>query len=359
MPEDWPPRLTDGLSALAASTVGAEFQHVERGETDRVFRVRKAQAIANGLILEFESGAEPPPDGASERIELAFLSFVPRAEDEERAVRTYDGLPDRLDVADVAAGTFWTLDVPGGDGGGAGTALLLGGNKYVHEELLHRGWIVVSTSGPGRYFERREHPLAVRIDGLEEIDAAAERIAGALDDEMAEWAYAAEAVLEYFEDTQASSSRRPRAILGFSIGALALPSAVARQPERFNAAVLVAGGVDLFEISRLTLKEDRGLEIEWEGGAPSAEEWARLDEAYLLRTRLDPYRTAPGLSGIPVLLYHAAFDMVVPARQGDLLRDRCPTAERIVLPTGHKQILRGVMQLRAGSIVDWIEKVTR
>lgn len=351
--EAWPPRITRGLRALAVRSTGEVFQNMERDE-EVVRRVRNARAYSSGLILEFEPSAQDR-GGRDACIELAFVSFSPMPDELQLGDRRFDRLPKRLEAADLAAGTPWTLTASE-HRPSRGLALLLGGNKYLQEELLKRGWIVLSTPGPGRYFQRRENPLRLCIEGADQLDIAAERIARAVDEELAEWAYAAEAVLEYLARTRGDLECRPAVVLGFSIGAVTLPTVVARLPDRFQAAVLIAGGADLLEISRLTSKEDRGLELLWSTYAPHEKDWAQLDQAYLSRTLLDPYHTATSLSGMPVLMYHAAFDRAVPARAGALLRERCPEARHVFLPVGHKQILRVMMRLYADSIADWLDK---
>ena len=66
---------------------------------------------------------------------------------------------------------------------------------------------------------------------------------------------------------------------------------------------------------------DFGLRVTWHGQALPAEARERFFEQYLEASGVDPFHTAPTLRAIPVLLLHAAFDRVVPAATGDLLRD--------------------------------------
>ena len=143
--------------------------------------------------------------------------------------------------------------------------------------------------------------------------------------------------------------------MGFSIGAIALPVVAARMPDRFQAAVLVAGGANLLEISHRTDKPDSGITLNWLDVQPREEDWHALYEAYLAQARLDPYHTAAALTGIPLLVYHGSFDRVVPASTGELLFARLGAAERHVFPVGHKHLLRVVMRLQAEPIAQWTE----
>jgi predicted esterase len=162
-------------------------------------------------------------------------------------------------------------------------------------------------------------------------------------------------VLQYLAQHQPEIRQAPAAIMGFSIGAIALPAVVARMPERFGAAVIVAGGANLLEISQRTAKTDSGIELEWIGTQPLQADWQTLYAAYLAHVRLDPYHTAAALNGMPVSIYHGSFDRVVPASTGDLLFARLGEVQRHVFPVGHQHLLRVVMRLQADQVARWTE----
>jgi predicted peptidase len=143
--------------------------------------------------------------------------------------------------------------------------------------------------------------------------------------------------------------------MGFSVGALGLPTVVARMPDRFQAAVVVAGGANLLEISQRSCKPDPGLELKWKGPAPTREDWRVLYAAYLEQVKLDPYHTAAALAEMPVLVCHAHYDQVVPAASGRLLHERLGKPPRFAFPVGHRHLLRIVMRLEAGRLVEWTE----
>jgi len=145
------------------------------------------------------------------------------------------------------------------------------------------------------------------------------------------------------------------AVMGFSIGALGLPAVVARLPERFQAAVVVAGGANLLRISQCTSKADSGIRLNWVGAKPTREDWQRLYVAYLERSKLDPYHTAAALADMPVLVYHAHFDRVVPAATGALLHARLGKPRRFAYPLGHRHLLRVAIRLEADRIARWTE----
>jgi len=231
----------------------------------------------------------------------------------------------------------------------------LGGNKYVRRALLARGWAVLSSSTTGRYSQRRASPQTFQIERGEGLPQVAAQLAATIDDELADWPYALEAVLAYLGEHRPDIPQRPLAIMGFSIGALGLPAVVARMPERFQAAVLVAGGANLLEVARRSHKRDRGFELKWTGPKPVEQEWQQLYAAYLQHTKLDPYHTAAALRKMPVLVCHACFDQVVPAATGELLHARLGKPQRFVYPVGHRLLLRVVMRLEAGRIVEWTE----
>src|SRR5690606_23625006 len=100
----------------------------------------------------------------------------------------------------------------------------------------------------------------------EDVDDAARRIAAAVDEVLAENAYAAEAALEYLDRRRPDLAGLPVAVIGFSAGALAAPTAAARLGERVSGVVLIGGGADIFRISQRNSLTRGGIELRGENG---------------------------------------------------------------------------------------------
>lgn len=350
---DWPPRITVGLERLAADVPDVLLSEREE-ESGTPIRVVRCVAYGLGIVLELDSDKPDESVGSTRETELVFISFSPLTRAGERLDRRRTRLPKRITFDDPRAGVPWHLYEPK-DGSARGLIVHLGGNKYVGRALLKRGWAVLSASSTGRFLQRRQDPITFEIERGEHLIETAGQIALVFDDELADWPYSLEAVLQYLAEHRTDIPQTPTAVMGFSIGAIALPAVAARMPDRFQAAVLVAGGANLLEIARRTHKPDIGIKLEWVGDEPRPEDWRQLYAAYLEQVRLDPYHTVAALTEMPVLMYHAAYDQVVPGAMGELLFARMGDVERLVFPVGHKHLLRVVMRLQAERIVEWTE----
>ena len=348
---DWPARITAGLEQLAAN-VPPVLPSRPDTETAPPARVVRSEACGLGMVLELEldDPSSEASSGSARETELVFLSFTPL----ERDTATPARLPKTITVGDLQAGVHWHLYEPENHPA-RGLIVHLGGNKYVRRALLERGWAVLNASTSGRHAERRADPVSFEIEPGERLDEAAAQIAVLFDDELADWPYSLEAVLQYLARHRPDVRQAPTAVMGFSIGAIALPAVVARMPDRFEAAVLVAGGANLLEVSHRTDKPDSGINLNWVNAQPRDEDWQTLYAAYLAHARLDPYHTAAALTGMPSLIYHGSFDRVVPASTGELLFARLGEAQRHVFPVGHQHLLRVVMRLQAEQIARWTE----
>lgn len=362
---DWPTRITAGLEQLAtrlprvlghdqldASDSGEAGRDTESAQA--AVSVIRAVALGLGVVLELgPTGSDdtPPPE---DETELAFVSFSPLARDGDRSDPESARLPAKITLRHVRDGVRWHL-YESHRSPPRGLVVHLGGNKYVRRALRKRGWAVLSSSSTGRYLQRRESPQVFEIDGSDDLENVAARLATIFDDELADWPYSLEAVLEYIAVHRPDIPQEPLVVMGFSIGALGLPAVFARMPDRFEAAVVVAGGANLLEIAHRSRKANRGIELRWSGAEPTGNECERLYAAYLERVKLDPYHTAAALTEMPVLLYQARYDRVVPAATGESLYLRLGKPERLVFPVGHGQLLRVVMRLQAKRIVDWME----
>ncbi len=348
---DWPPRLTAGLPELARRTRGATIEIGRSGDGREVLRVSGCEALGRGLVLEVvETGADEPP---ARQTELRFVSFSPLVVGPD-AARDWRP-PARLTGAELELGVQWTLYEPRTEPN-RGLVVHLGGNRYVRRALLKDGWAVLSSSGTGRYFARRHRPQRFVLDSAADAPRVAAQIAATIDDELADWAYSLAAVLEYLERQRPELRQQPAAVMGFSIGALGLPAVVAYVPDRFAAAVLVAGGADLLRISQSSAKADPGLVIVTPQDADRAGLLRQLDEHYRRLTRLDPYQTAPLMQHMPRLVVQARLDRVVPVWSGQLLYERLGRPERWDYLAGHRHLLRVVMRFAAARLTGWVEQ---
>ncbi|MFQ5807581.1 MAG: alpha/beta hydrolase family protein [Phycisphaerae bacterium] len=362
---DWPARITDGLDQLAAnlpSYPGPDQLTRSRADDpgqeaeNEELRVPVVRGVVRGLgiVLELERVQSDEAARSPGETELAFVSFSPLARDGNRVERQKTRLPEKIGPSDLDARVYWRLYEPKGQRL-RGLVVHLGGNKYVRRALLARGWAVLSSSGTGRFFQRRASRQTFEIERGEDIQEVAAQVAAVIDDELADWPYSLEAVLAYLAEYRPNLPQESLVVMGFSIGALGLPTVAARMPDRFQAAVIVAGGANLLEISQRSRKPDAGIELRWKGTEPTREDWQQLYAGYLQHAKLDPYHTAAALTGIPVLVCHAHFDQVVPAATGELLYARLGRPERFAFPVGHKQLLRIVMRLEARRIAEWTE----
>lgn len=324
MPEE------DDLADAAALADGrrADFAFEGEGST-LLFPIRQARRLAVG-----------PTDAA---LVFRFISGAPAANGEVRLQRT----------------TFAYYEPEGG----APRALLLlcpglfGQPEPVIELLIRQrraaGWGVLRMMAqPSRFTERR----TVTIDaGL--LDSAAASIAADLTDRAAECAYAVEAAIAHLLVRRPELEGKPIAAVGMSAGAMTMPTIIARDPARFKAAVLVAGGADFMSI---TLRSNfsagvRALQLDWTAPARD-EDKARLNELYRARAMLDPLNVS-ALVRSPVLMIHGEEDVGVPSDLGDLLWERLGRPERWTGPVGHEVLLLS-LPARFEELEAWIDRST-
>ena len=232
---DWPPRITTGLEQLAAN-VPTLLLPEQDSETGSPVRIVRSAAYKLGLVLELDDADAEGQLSSAHETELVFVSFSPLALDERRPQQRPARLPGEITLGDLRAGVHWHLYEPK-DGLIRGLVVHLGGNKYVRRALLADGWAVLSASNTGRCLHRRANPVSFEIERGEKLKQATAQIAAVFDDELADWPYSLEAVLGYLARHRPDVRQTPAAIMGFSIGAIALPAVVARLPDDFGAAV--------------------------------------------------------------------------------------------------------------------------
>lgn len=358
--DEWPERLTAGLGQFAASVPSIlSREHADsageprRGDgDDDALRIRRAEPHGLGIVLEVATGTPAETQPSSSPAEFVFVSYPPLQPESVNVGVEVARHPMEITFADVERGVRWELYEPKVKLA-RGLVVHLGGNKYVRRALLADGWVVLTSSGTGRYFERRSNPQTFEIKSDADVAIVGARIAAAVDDELADWPYSLEAVLSYLAIHRPEIPQQPAVVMGFSIGAIGLPAVAARMPKRFAAAVIVAGGADLLKISQTSRKANPGIELRWTPPAREENLFAKLDAAYLSNAKLDPYSAAATLGDMPVLMFHASFDQVVTAKAGNLLWNRLGKPERRVFPVGHGHMLRVAMRMQAGQIAKW------
>jgi len=205
------------------------------------------------------------------------------------------------------------------------------------------GWSVLRMlAHPSRFTQREtyEIPDDPARQGL--VSAA---IARDYDSRTAECAYAVDAALGFVGARRARDLDAPVVLMGMSGGAMALPTVFAYAPERYDAAVLIAGGGNFLEISARSnyTKWIDAIEFDAdpieEGVQPLVGELLeRVSDRYLTHARLDALQTAPALASVPTLVLHADRDRAVPASTGEALHRALGEPERWVYAMGHELI---------------------
>lgn len=255
----------------------------------------------------------------------------------------YEPLPDEKGAAVAARGVVLVL--PG----------MLGTPEPVVEGLVarlrERGFAVLRClTHPARYCSHQEF----EIDAVDAGAAGLASLAKELDDRVAEYAYAVREAWRHAVDSREDLKDLPRGVVGMSGGAIALPTVVALEPEKYAAAVLIAGGCNGFEVADRSNYADMldAVRIEWKGEATFTFKAASY-QAYFKHTTLDGYHTARTLAGKKVLVIHATKDEAVPSRLGQLLWERLGKPERWVYPMGHEGVF-AMQMLQNGRTADWV-----
>jgi len=283
------------------------------------------------LIFRFE--APVAADDAPRDIEV--FKFV-----SGRTVKRGDG-PDAKPT--IAIERTWFSFYPAKNATVRGSALVMPGLWGTPEPIVDAtvaalrrdGWAVVRMlSQPSRFTEQ----VKIHVDPSD-MEGSADRIAELNGQRAAECAYAVEAAFDHVLKRHPALAKLPRVALGMSGGAMTLPTVVAREADKYSAAVMVAGGADLWLISTRSNYGEllvHALDVTWAGGKPDESTQRALDEEYLKSAPLDPYHTARGLRGKSVLMIHGSADLAVPSELGDVLWERLEKPERISMAVGHE-----------------------
>jgi hypothetical protein len=325
------------------------FRPPWRGDEDDVVKPEDPEPAS---VFRFVSG-----------VEAGGVGPVPRVELQRTWMAWYE--PDALDGG-VECRTAIVL--PGLFGAPRGLIGRMVG------ELLDDGWCVLRVMAPpSRYMERVEVELPAVLftgddeDGVESrgaaIDAVGRELARVFDDRFAEYAYAAEAGVRHI-----SATRRPVgrvALVGMSGGVWATTALASRirviDGADIEAVVLLGGGVDALsaglgstyvsKIGVLAFTRD-GAEVS--AAVLSQRVILELVAAYVKASRLEVLKTTPAFGLEPVLVIDAAWDRIVPAKNGELLWLVTGQQERWTMRAGHLGLFFALPWFD-GRLADWLD----
>ncbi len=221
------------------------------------------------------------------------------------------------------------------------------------KELNRRGWAVLIINASTA---RRDEP-SVYVNPDTDLSQPSARLASMIDNRVAEIAYAAEAGVEFIAEHYPLVQTGNLAVIGYSAGALTAPAVAELLSERVSALVLVGGGANLLDISQRSSLTNGGIELAWKNDFKVPSVVQQLNDAYLSKTKLDPYVLAPRLCNKPVLMLHGAFDDIVPSDTGELLRQRLCSCECYTFTLGHRGIFF-FLPGQAGRIANWLDLQT-
>ncbi|MEN0019711.1 MAG: alpha/beta hydrolase [Planctomycetota bacterium] len=224
--------------------------------------------------------------------------------------------------------------------------------------LQQRGWHVLLVLGqPSRFTERTRFTIEPHAD-----DAAAqlETFAADVSSRAAEMAYAVEAVAGVMLDERPQLRDLRRVIIGMSGGGLATPATIAREPDAYEAVLLVGTGADTLSMTVETSYANfiDSMRIDFADGQRRLSTPVALADAYRKLPALDAYHLAPLMADIPTLILHATRDTAVPAHLGDLLWVRLGRPERWEVPVGHELLFLAVLPRRMPELADWLVATT-
>ncbi|MBS0197239.1 MAG: alpha/beta hydrolase [Planctomycetes bacterium] len=247
--------------------------------------------------------------------------------------------------------------------------------KGLVEEFLGRGWAVLNPNGltwrrPGALTIAPDSPqssIAPSAQPSAEVtpaafaQATAALAASEFDDALGQYALANEAALLFVRERHPEIPEHPLVLIGCSFGGINSPAVAARLGDRLDASVLVGAGANFLEIagnewmdyyySRIRGRNSTELHV-------PATLRPTILAGYLERSTLDPFHTATAMIGKPVLMLHAKGDMIVPARNGDLLWEQLGRPERWTGNFGHL-LMFATLSGQKEAIADWVERATQ
>lgn len=371
----WPARFTPDPAAKVPGAI-RPLPDVTRlvpvRTSARTFLKPAGEDLADSLLIVGMDGTQRPIFEGEGSLIFRPIRPIPRPGEQEPAPAPEGAVEYFVYISGQATGdqppalklqrTWFGFYAPRGERV-RGLALLMPGMLGTPEPIIDlyasalqkQGWGVVRMMAqPSRFTER----VVFRIDSAE-IGGSAARIAAELDDRVAECAFACQAAMAHAEGRVPGSTGLPRIAVGMSAGAMTLPTIVAREPEKYAAAVLIAGGCDYYMINEESSYRFLigAMESKWAPQQPDDAQRKALDDAYLERAALDSYRTAAVLKGKPLLMIHGERDIGVPARLGDLLWERLGRPERWVQNAGHEEVFMK-LPTQVDQIMEWLAAKT-
>lgn len=380
----WPARMPLGKEGVLA--VAIERPRVSWGFSHLVFDLvaREADKEEASFVLS-AAGIEFSSDAIDQAVAFeAGGSFIARFTENARkgmAKRTVGA--DHFVVATLAPPTngskipsiertgfaFYNPLKPAGAGGvtppprpSRGIALVMpgifgtpeGSLESLVASLRRDGWHVLRMlAQPSRFTQA----VAWTIDPAAsdaEIDALGKEIAGTLTNRAAECAYAVEGAFRYVHMLHPELAEMPRIAIGFSGGAISLPTVVAKEPAKYKAAVLVGGACHYWLTNAHSTYADmiRAIRVEWTA-QPTLEQRRRVAEAYLRHAPLDAFHTAAALRGTPTLVIQANADSAVASVLGDVLWERLGKPDRWIRPGEHLPLFISLIK-DLPALNDWL-----
>lgn len=216
------------------------------------------------------------------------------------------------------------------------------------------GWTVLRMlCQPSRFTEE----VTFHLDPAADLLPQARRIAAVTGNRAAECAYAVEAAFAHVHTLRPALEGLPRVAVGFSGGAMTLPTIIAREPHRYSAAIFVGGGADFWLMNQRSSYKRliNAIHEDW-SAEPAPETLARLDELYLRNAPLDSYHTAAALKNIPMLMIQGGSDLAVPAPLGDLLWERLGRPQRRIEDAGHEVLFMTLARDSFPTMMNWLRE---
>jgi predicted esterase len=379
LPASWPTRWGRDGQTIQGVIIDIDDPKV-RLQSTRGYRSLPADDSKDALTLKAAAGDAKAPDTFWYEGPGSFAYYPqPPQQDEKPARRVSEpSLRFRFVSGELETNTrggkqtvrlertwfqvFDPIPEDGADPKPRGTALLMPGLFGTPEgtlsqlatQLRRQGWVVLRMmSQPSRFTEQVEFELAAKGD----VEAQAKHIAQVLGGRAAECAFAAQAAFTHLEEKRPDLKQLPRVAIGFSGGAMTLPTVLAREPDRYSAAIMVGGGADFWLMNQRS--NYRGLidaiREKWDGDVTDQDR-ARLDELYLKNAPLDSYHTAAALKGKRVLMIQGTADLAVPSPLGDLLWERLGKPERWLVEDAGHELLFMTLPQKFEKMMDWLDK---
>lgn len=338
------PELIAPIAALKKAAGAGDMPGI-RGEDDGSF-VYETMLAPRDRPLPRARRHEASLDFMFVSATLANAEITPHTPETIELERTWFSLFEPLQAnGEVAQPRAVVLLMPGLFGTPGGTLDLL------TNRLRREGYAVLRMlAQPSRFTQVTRFGI-----DREDIPRAAGAIAHVLSTRAAECAYAAQGAFVHLARERPALATLPRMAIGFSGGAMTLPTVVAREPEAYAACVMVGGGCHFWlmnDTSNYASIID-AIDVWWEGETPTQEEKRALADAYLSMAPLDSFHTARALHGRKSLLIHGTLDKAVPAPLGDALWERLGRPERWEREYGHEALFMALPS-DMGPMIRWL-----